>query len=366
MHKHHDHLTAWLILAFAKTIGIKTVNKLLRHFNEITAICRASKTALTSYGLNEQQADAIKYPNQFDIDHALSWLSQSAAHHIIPFDHPDYPSLLAEIPQPPLLLYALGNTKCLREPQIALVGSRNPSYAGLENARGFAYQLAQSGLHVTSGLALGIDALAHRGAIDANGKTIAVLGTGLQSIYPKRHQSLAEKIADNGCLVSEFPLKTTALAKNFPRRNRIVSGLSLGTLVIEAAQKSGSLITARFALEQNREVFAIPGSLSNPVAKGCLQLIQQGAKCVMQLEDILQELNFKAPALNFTKPPSSNSHNTDSTQMSFLSFFDKNDIVSIDQICERSKLPAPTVIATVLALELEGKVKASQGGYIKV
>ncbi|AQT61010.1 DNA-processing protein DprA [Cellvibrio sp. PSBB023] len=222
----------------------------------------------------------------------LAYLDAQPSLHCLLFDDPRYPRLLREIPKPPPLLFVRGNPDCLSLPQLAIVGSRSPSGGGNENAERFAAYLAGCGLAITSGLALGIDAAAHRGALSAGGITIAVMGTGIDRIYPSRHHQLAQAIVDGGgALVSEFPLGTSSHASHFPQRNRIISGLSGGTLVVEAAVQSGSLITASYALQHNREVFAIPGSIHNPLARGCHQLIRQGATLVETAQDIVDQLS---------------------------------------------------------------------------
>lgn len=221
----------------------------------------------------------------------LAYIESQSGLHCILYDNPLYPRLLREIPRPPPLLFVRGDPTCLSLPQLAIVGSRSPSGGGVENAERFAHYLAERGFAITSGLALGIDAAAHRGALRAGGKTIAVMGTGINLIYPSRHRQLAQDIIDSGgALVSEFPLGTSSHASNFPQRNRIISGLSGGTLVVEAAVQSGSLITASYALQHDREVFAIPGSIHNPLARGCHQLIRQGATLVETAQDIVDQL----------------------------------------------------------------------------
>lgn len=221
----------------------------------------------------------------------LAYIESQPGLHCLTWEDPLYPRLLREIPRPPPLLYVRGDPSCLSLPQLAIVGSRNPSGGGSENAERFAHYLAERGFAITSGLALGIDAAAHRGALRAGGKTIAVMGTGIDLIYPSRHRQLAQEIVDSGgALVSEFPLGTSSHASNFPQRNRIISGLSGGTLVVEAAVQSGSLITASYALQHDREVFAIPGSIHNPLARGCHQLIRQGATLVETAQDIVDQL----------------------------------------------------------------------------
>ncbi|CAG0910748.1 unnamed protein product, partial [Cyprideis torosa] len=240
-------------------------------------------------GLNQRQLSGKISGKQADIAADLNWLSHDK-HYILPITSEQYPSLLRAIDDPPPLIYVVGDPNLLSYPQLAVVGSRNATRAGIANAEAFSLHLASAGLGITSGLALGIDTAAHRGALKADGITLAVAGTGLDGVYPARNRSLAEEIARTGALISEFPIGTRPSPENFPRRNRIISGLSLGTLVIEAAAKSGSLITARLASEQGREVFAIPGSIHNPLARGCHQLIRQGAKLVETGDDILEEL----------------------------------------------------------------------------
>jgi DNA processing protein len=242
--------------------------------------------ALAEYQSNPEQSRMARL-----LTADLAYLDKQPHLHCLLFDDPRYPRLLREIPKPPPLLFVRGNPDCLSLPQLAIVGSRSPSGGGNENAERFAAYLAGCGLAITSGLALGIDAAAHRGALSAGGITIAVMGTGIDRVYPSRHHQLAQAIIDGGgALVSEFPLGTSSHASHFPQRNRIISGLSGGTLVVEAAVQSGSLITASYALQHNREVFAIPGSIHNPLARGCHQLIRQGATLVETAQDIVDQL----------------------------------------------------------------------------
>ena len=286
MQKLNSELMYCLQLAHAPHVGIKTIRRLLAQFKTIDNICHASKSDLRAFKLNEAQIYAIKNPDEKLIATTEKWMSQSHKNQVIFFTQAPYPKLLGEISSLPPILYVSGDIDLLSKPQIAMVGSRNPSSTGLDIAMQFAFELATQNMGVTSGLAIGIDTACHTGALNANGKTIAVLGSGLHYIYPKKNSALAEKIIENGCLVSEWPLHTPPKAEHFPRRNRIISGLSLGTVVIEAALQSGSLITAHYATEQNREVFAVPGSIRNPMSTGCLALIQQGAKCVTSVDDI--------------------------------------------------------------------------------
>ena len=245
--------------------------------------------------------DVLEGPDPCHVSKELDWLAQDDAF-LVTFEDGLYPRALREIPDPPPLMFVRGNPAVLSRPQIAITGSRNPTQAGADNAHEFAAALCQAGLTVTSGLALGIDACAHRGALAASGATLAVSGTGADRVYPSRHLELAHEILRCGAIVSELPLGSGPRAEHFPRRNRILSGLSLGVLVVEAALHSGSLITARFAAEQGREVFAIPGSIHSPLARGCHALIRQGAKLVESAADVLEELAALAPGSGSSHP----------------------------------------------------------------
>jgi DNA processing protein len=264
---------------------------------------------------------------------------------------------------PPLLLYALGHAEVLRHPRrLSIVGSRNPTPQGEANARQFAKALGQAGVCVVSGLALGIDGAAHEGALEAGAPTIAVVGTGLDRVYPKRHLALAHRIAENGVILSEYPLGTPPLPPHFPQRNRIIAGLSQGTLVVEAAMKSGSLITARLAAEQGREVFAIPGSIHAPQSRGCHALIRQGAKLVESAQDILEDLHIREPrAANAgldEEPSAPNRHGSLLDAMGF-------DPMGLDSLQARTGLDTPTLQAQLLELELAGYVSRLPGGLLQ-
>ena len=263
------------------------------------AILTSSKPSLKNAGFSRKLIEQIQRIDWSAVDRELQW-AEISENHVVTVLDADYPKQLCEIKSPPLVLFVQGDINLLSQPQLAMVGSRNATPIGVETAEQFARYLTQCGLTITSGLALGIDAASHCGAI-RSGKTIAVLGTGLDFIYPKRNQQLAiEIVKSGGAVISEFPLGTPPERKNFPRRNRIISGLSLGVLVVEATLYSGSLITARLAGEQGREIFAIPGSIHNPVARGCHQLIRCGAKLVETAQDIIEELAFK-PNMNSPK-----------------------------------------------------------------
>ncbi|MFP4063404.1 MAG: DNA-processing protein DprA [Halochromatium sp.] len=281
-------LSAWLTLVLTPGLGPRRIAKLLAAFGSAAAACAASPSALRSLGLSEPMLEALRAPDRTAISASLRWAEQAGAH-ILTLADPAYPPRLAELPSAPPLLFVRGDPALLREPQLAIVGSRNPTAGGVQTTRAFAAHLAGLGLVITSGLALGVDAAAHLGALES-GRTIAVLGTGPDRVYPAAHRELAHRIGSEGALVSEFLPGVGPQASHFPRRNRTISGLSLGTLVTEAAPRSGSLITARYAAEQGREVFAIPGSIHNPLARGCHALIREGAKLIDSVDQLLEEL----------------------------------------------------------------------------
>ena len=293
-----------------------------------------------------------------------AWLAEPN-HHLISLADPRYPALLREIADPPAGLYVIGDPDILSATQLGIVGSRNPTPGGSENAHAFAHYLTQSGLTITSGLALGVDAAAHRGALAAGGKTIAVAGTGLDRVYPARHRELAHQIAGQGALISEFPLGMPALPANFPRRNRIISGLSLGVLVVEAALQSGSLITARLAADQGREVFAIPGSIHNPLARGCHALIRQGAKLVETAADILEELGPIAQITGLARQTDGVGNITSGLSVEAMALLDclGFDPTPVDSLIERSGLTPEAVSSMLLVLELQGHVVSAPGGH---
>jgi DNA processing protein len=306
-------------------------------------------------------------PDWAGVERDLAWTEQPHNHAITLADAA-YPALLREIAGPPLLLFVRGNPAVLSLPQLAIVGSRNPTEGGRRTTRELAAHLASAGIVITSGMALGVDAAAHEGTLEAGGLTIAVTGTGLDRVYPARHRELAHRIAETGALVSELPPGTPPTPTNFPRRNRIVSGLALGTLVTEASLKSGSLITARLAIEQGREVFAIPGSIHSPLARGCHALIRQGAKLVETAQDIVDEL----PALlghlaggggeeraGAPRPDESAALPEDHRRLLDLMGFDP---VSPDELASRSGWSIAEVSSTLLLLELQGWVSSQSGG----
>jgi DNA processing protein len=272
-----DDMKAWLALARTPGLHAGQLGDWLAAGAAPTTLARESRPALAALGLGEPAIEALRRPDEPALDRDAQWLA-GAQRSLIPWGSAAYPPLLASIPDPPLVLFVEGDPAVLGLPQLAVVGSRSPTPIGRDTAQQFAEHLARSGLAITSGLALGIDAASHRGALRASGRTIAVLGCGLDSIYPRENAPLAADIvASGGALVADLPTGTPPLKHHFPRRNRIISGLSVGTLVVEATLRSGSLITARLAAEQGREVFAIPGSIHSPLSHGCHRLIRQGA-----------------------------------------------------------------------------------------
>ena len=346
-------------------MGPVTFARLLTQFGEPEAVFVTPNQA---ENISERTRTALACPNWDKIEKELAWFDE-ADRHIITLHDPQYPALLKQIVDPPSLLFIQGDVTLLSQWQIAIVGSRNPSASGRDAAYEFARYIAQGDVAITSGLAMGIDAAAHQGAL-VSGKTIAVIGTGLDTIYPKKNCELANDIASNGAIVSEFALGTLPRAENFPRRNRIISGLSLGTLVVEAAIRSGSLITARMAMEQGREVFAIPGSIHNPLARGCHRLIREGAKLVETAQDILEELGALAGAQHFIESeqdvPEKLSADNDADYYLLFEHL-AYDPMEIDLIIKKSGLTAEAVSSMLLLLELQGQVESLPGGrYVRI
>jgi DNA processing protein len=288
-----------------------------------------------------------------------AWQQAATSRHIITLGDAAYPASLLDTADPPLMLYAQGRTELLQAASIAVVGSRNPTPQGSDNARAFARHLSQSGLTVVSGLALGIDGAAHEGAFDGAGSTVAVMGTGADRIYPARHRALAHRIAEQGLLLTEFDLGMPPLPDNFPRRNRIIAGLARGTLVVEAALPSGSLSTAHAALEASREVFAIPGSIHSPQSRGCHALIKQGAKLVETAQDILDELRWGGAAM-----PAAAQRSTNSGESALLEALG-HEPTALDALSARTGLGAADLQAQLLELELEGHVARLPGGLFQ-
>lgn len=364
---------SWLHLLNAPGLGFARISQLLDHFGSVVQITSQSSFP-PELNIPKKALQYLTHSSNDDIHAELQWLEKNN-NHLLTIDDPLYPPQLKQISDPPVALFVKGNPNALLLPQLAVVGSRNASQGGLKNAHAFCHDLAKSGLVITSGLAAGIDTQAHQGALDASGQTIAVMGTGINSIYPKSNQSLARTIANQGAVVSEFPLNTPPHAFNFPRRNRIIAGLSLGTLVVEAASKSGTLITARLSIENNRPVMAIPGSIHNPMSKGCHQLIKQGAKLVESAQDIMEEL---APSIDMLTDQLQSSLNTlnessleinqptpnislSETQNLIFKHLDFNP-TSFDAIVDLSELSSAEVASDLLIMELSGLVEKLPGG----
>ncbi|MGD2118156.1 MAG: DNA-processing protein DprA [Chromatiales bacterium] len=357
----------WLTLLRAPGVGNHSLLALFEQAPDIKQL--DDLLHLPGESLPDKLRHALLHPDEQQIENDLQWLSHEQNHLVSIFDN-NYPELLKSIDDAPVALFASGDIELLHQPQIAIVGSRNPSRGGSDNAFAFARHLAASGFTITSGLAAGIDASAHRGALAAPGTTIAVTATGLDRVYPAQHRELAHQIADSGLLVSEFPPGTPPRAGHFPRRNRLISGLSLGTLIVEAAIQSGSLITARLASEQGREVFAIPGSIHNPLSKGCHRLIKQGAKLVETAQDIVDELKYLIALLPDAtiQPQSAQASSTQAVENidpDYALLLDAMgwDPQPIENIITNSGLKAEAVSSMLLLLELQGHVSSAPGGY---
>lgn len=363
-----DQLSDWLKLLHVPDVGPRAYMRLLRRFNnDPEQIFSASIDQLVDAGINQKIANSLKNTPSSAYSNDIAWLESNPNHHIITLADADYPPLLREIADCPPVLFIIGAPGTLTEyPAISIVGSRNATKFGEHSAFEFAKSLSQYGITVVSGLAYGIDSSAHQGALAGHAPTLAVLAHGPDIIYPRAHKKLSQLISQQGALISEFPPGTKPLAGFFPRRNRIISGLCLGTLVIEAAQKSGSLITARYALEQNREVFAVPGPINSRQSCGCNALIQNGAKLTSCIEDILCEFY---PARMQPKLVSENNRsvNTLSTDLVDLLGTLEATPTSIDHIVEKSGLTPDKVSSMLMELEVSGHVLCSAcGQYSKV
>lgn len=351
---------AWLTLLGLPGTGPRTLNPLLEACPEPEKLLREPPA-----GASDSFREKLRSADQDRAEQHLRWLLESDCQ-LLPITSPDYPAALAQLSDAPSALFLRGNPEVLYLPQLAIVGSRHASRSGIDTTHQFARFLTSNGLTITSGLALGIDAAAHQGALSANGNTIAVLGTGLDRVYPARHRDLAHQIAEQGLLISEYLPGTPPLPGNFPRRNRIIAALGLGTLVVEAALKSGSLITARLAAELGREVFAIPGSIHAPQSRGCHALIRQGAKLVERGEHIIEELasslgELAAQAEPTQQPDPSNPPTLDPDHQALLAHMG-SDPISTDQLVESSGFRAEEVSSMLLLLELQGHVLSESGG----
>lgn len=378
-----DQLLPWLTLVHTKGLGPAILRKLLDGLGSIDAILGASDSKLKQAGVPDKVITSMRRVDESAIQTDLAWSDGAEDRSIITRDSPHFPERLREIADPPLVLYVRGDAEVLGTPQLAIVGSRKPSHSAENHAYDLARQLAGYGITITSGLALGIDSHAHRGALSADGFTIAVTATGLDRVYPARNQKLAQQIAAQSAIISEFPIGTNPHASFFPRRNRIISGLCYGTLVVEAAIKSGTLTTAAHATSQAREVFAIPGNIDNPQSRGCHALLKSGATLVENVADILEVLApllprsidsaaLQSAAADGRTPdqgPEQKSRRSQPVQeidkateklLDALGF----DPMSLDQLAERCDLDIVTVTKMVTDLELDGTIKKIAGGNV--
>jgi DNA processing protein len=367
-----DHLRAWLTLLRAPGIGQAGMRALIERAGSAPGACAAARGLRSEGGLGAEALDWIEAPDASRLDADLAWLSQPD-HHLLRYTDPDFPPQLAEIPQPPAALFVVGDPGLLLHAQVAMVGARSASAQGMANAREFARAFVHAGLTVASGLADGIDGAAHTGALEAHGTTIAVIGTGADLVYPRKHRELATRIAQHGAIVSEYPLGTPARAEHFPQRNRLIAGLALGTLVVEASLQSGSLITARLAGEMGREVFALPGSIHNPLSRGCHKLIRDGARLTETAREVIEALAPGAQALGaqlrqrLESPPQESSagaapsRERDPDYARLLSALDETPL-GLDELATRTGLKPAELSSMLLLLELEGAVAPAVNG----
>ena len=354
-------LASWLRLSLTPGLGAAAQRQLLAAFGLPDAIFDAGHSALAAVVGSPAARLLLDHDAGEAVTRALQWADEPG-NTLLTLGDPAYPASLLEIPDPPVCLYVKGDVALLSREAIAVVGARSATPQGEANAEAFSASLSRGGLGIVSGLALGIDAAAHRGGLSGPGRTVAVIGTGADRIYPARNGDLARRIAAEGAIVSEFPLGLGPLAHNFPRRNRLIAGLARGVLVVEAALKSGSLITAKLAIDCGREVFAIPGSIHSPVTKGCHRLIRDGAKLVECAEDILEELRFPAPeAAPIRGMAPIQGDAGDDTVLSALG----HDPVDVDTLVHRTSLTPEALSAILLSLELEGRVARLPGGRLQ-
>lgn len=353
--------TTWLPLTLVRGLSPRRQHQLVRAMGTPHAAMGASVEDVASIaGAAAAQAFAAG-PDQRSMQASLAWL-ETQDHGLITWSDPEYPALLREIPDPPLVLFFRGRTTALSAPAMAIVGSRNCTPHGARDAESFAAAIASQGYAIVSGLAAGIDTAAHHGALRRNGRTIAVMGTGPDIIYPATNRALAERIVECGVLLTEFAPGTAALPGNFPRRNRLISGLSRGVLVVEAAARSGSLITARFANDQGRDVFAVPGSIHSPHSKGCHDLIRQGAVLAESAQDVLREFGHDVP-LEFPAPDSTGDLRAAGSPL--LEALGQATL-SAEELCECSGMPVSQVLADLARLQLEGRIVPAGGGRYQV
>ena len=368
---HDDELLAWLTLLRAPGLGTASARALLQQAGSARAACRGIRKLRHSTGLDQASLEWIERPDVARLELDLAWLALPG-HRLLRCNEADFPPQLETIPQPPAALFVAGDPAALLAPQVAIVGARSASAQGLANARDFARTLGRAGLTVTSGMADGIDGAAHAAALEAGGMTVAVVGTGPDLVYPRKHRALAARIEQCGAIVSEFPPGTEARPDHFPRRNRLIAGLALGTLVVEAGLQSGSLITARLAAEAGREVFALPGSIHNPLAKGCHRLIRDGARLVETAAEVIEALRPAALAqgaglrARLETPGTGASDDTatraqDPDYASLLAGLGDQP-ASLDELADRTGLAPAALSSMLLLLELEGVVAPAVNG----
>ena len=354
---------AWASLQLLPGLSTRTLVALLKAFGGPAELRAASRASLASFAPPEVAAAIERGPDPALLESTLAWLREPG-HWLVAWDDADYPGALLAIADPPPVFCYAGRRELLRRPALAIVGSRNATPQGVEHAEAFAAALAAAGLTIVSGLAIGIDAAAHRGGLSADGSSIGVLGTGLDRVYPPANQALAGRLAQDGGLLSEFPLGTPPLRENFPRRNRVISGLARGVLVVEATLNSGSLITARLAVEQGREVFAVPGSIHSPFSKGAHRLIRDGAKLVETAQDVLEELGLEpSPAAATTEETATAGRPTDinGPALKVLAALG-HDPAGIDLLARRTGLAADAITVALVELEVAGRVTSLPGG----
>jgi DNA processing protein len=352
-----DDVSAWLRLTLVPHVLLRHHRALLEAFGSPQHVLAASYAGIAELCGNEVADALAKGADPGMVDAAMRWLA-TEDHHLVTLADSVFPQSLLQIDEPPTVLYARGSLELLNAPCFAIVGSRNATAQGARDAEAFAAALSAAGVCIVSGLAAGIDAAAHRGAIAQRGASLAVMGTGADLVYPASNGKLAEELASKGCLVSEFPLNTPPNPRNFPRRNRLISGLSRGVLVVEAAPNSGSLITARRALDQGRDVFAIPGSIHSPLSKGCHDLIKQGAKLVESAEDILAEIGLGKPAARKSEARRAAPPDPLLDAMGYAP-------VTMDEMSRRIGCDAAALAASLTRLEIEGRIAALAGGLFQ-
>jgi DNA processing protein len=361
-----DEVFAWMALSRAPALTVPILSAAFERLGGIAGFIESSDEARQHAGVPAAAREYLKSASSAPSTVERAWI-KNPHHHLVAFTDPRYPGTLHGLERRPIVLYVAGKPEVLNDPQLSIVGSRNPTPAGRDTAFDFAEALAARGLAITSGLAEGIDSAAHRGALAAQGVTLAVLGNGIDRVYPRSNQGLSEEIRFRGALISEFPLGTPPRRENFPQRNRVIAGLSLGTLVVEAARRSGSLITARLAGDQNRELFAVPGSIHNPLSRGCHELIRQGAKLTETAADILSELNFSAflrAGCSASGGPGSAAELEAGMDKEHKILLDALgfDPADLDMLVVRTGFKAEAVSSMMLILELEGHVQAAPGG----